>query len=79
MSRWVTHHGFALNVNTQLGFFDLIVPCGIANKGVTSLAREVGRRVSMAEVMDRVAHDFSRRFEREMVIKHGLTDDDNPV
>ncbi len=49
-SRWVTMHGFAFNVNTDLRYFDYIVPCGITDKAVTSLQKELGRKVDMPEV-----------------------------
>jgi lipoyl(octanoyl) transferase len=64
ISRWVTSHGFALNVTTDLSQFGLIVPCGIADKGVTSIERLVGRPVSMDEVADAVGRQFSRVFAR---------------
>jgi lipoyl(octanoyl) transferase len=62
ISRWVTSHGFALNVNTDLTPFDLIVPCGIADKGVTSMAHLLSRPVSMVEVEDAVIAEFHRVF-----------------
>ncbi len=65
-SRWVTWHGFALNVNTRLSHFELIVPCGIADKGVTSLERELGPRTPIAEVMGRLAEHFMRVFDRQI-------------
>jgi lipoyl(octanoyl) transferase len=58
ISRWVTSHGFALNVATDLENFDLIVPCGIADRGVTSLSRLLSRPIDTRDVQDRVAHHF---------------------
>ena len=62
ISRWVTSHGFALNVSTDLSHFGLIVPCGIADKGVTSMERLLGRPVPMAEVAATVERRFLRAF-----------------
>ncbi len=66
ISRWVTSHGFALNVTTNLTDFNLIVPCGIADRGVTSLAR-LGCAASQREVEDRIVDQFCRVFDREPV------------
>lgn len=62
-SRWVTMHGFALNVNADLSYFDLMVPCGIRGKGVTSLSAELGRHVPMAEVKQKLTTHFRGLFE----------------
>jgi lipoyl(octanoyl) transferase len=62
ISRWITSHGFALNVGTNLRHFQLIVPCGIADRGVTSIERLLGRAVPMPEVEDAVIRAFSRVF-----------------
>jgi len=62
-SRWVTMHGFALNVNTDLSYFDLMIPCGIRGKGVTSLSAELGRHIPMEEVKTRLRHHFLHLFE----------------
>lgn len=67
ISRWVTSHGFAFNVSTDLTHFDLIVPCGILDKGVTSLERLLGRAVPMREVEDAAAESFARVFARQLV------------
>jgi lipoyl(octanoyl) transferase len=62
-SRWVTMHGFAFNLNTDLTYFDDIVPCGIRDRGVTSLAAEVERPIDEAAVRTRFAHEFAALFE----------------
>jgi lipoyl(octanoyl) transferase len=64
IARWVTSHGFAFNVTTDLAYFDLIVPCGIADRGVTSLARVLGRPVDRVEVEDRIVVHFGAVFGR---------------
>jgi len=66
ISRWVTSHGFALNVNTDLKYFDLIVPCGLAARRATSLEALLGQRVEMAEVESSVVEHFAEVFVREM-------------
>ncbi|MHA7830582.1 MAG: lipoyl(octanoyl) transferase LipB [Flagellimonas sp.] len=67
-SRWVTMHGFALNVNTDLGYFDMMIPCGIKDKAVTSLNVELGQKeVDMEEVKEKLLKHFTTLFEAEMV------------
>jgi lipoyl(octanoyl) transferase len=89
-SRWVTMHGLALNVNTDLSFFDAIVPCGIADRGVTSLQKETGRPVPLGAVRARLLDAFAERFpDAELRSKHGeaaraflrsfLAEDDEPL
>jgi len=67
LSRWVTSHGFAYNVSTDLRYFDLIVPCGIAGKRATSLERAVGRHLDPEEVRRNLILHFGEAFERTMI------------
>ena len=66
-SRWVTMHGFALNVNANLGYFDNIIPCGIKGKAVTSMEAELGNKISMEEVKEKILKHFSEIFEATFV------------
>jgi len=69
ISRWVTTHGFALNVGTDLSFFDTIVPCGLPDHGVTSLERFTGRPADPARVRERLAAHLAEVFDREPVTR----------
>ena len=66
-SRWVTMHGFALNVNADLGYFDNIIPCGIKGKAVTSLHAELGKEINEEEVKEKILNYFKQLFEAEFI------------
>jgi lipoyl(octanoyl) transferase len=74
LSRWYTRHGFALNVQPDLSHFQLIVPCGITEAGVTSMHAELGRPVTLAEVQPRLVHRFGEVFESKMIAGPALAD-----
>jgi lipoyl(octanoyl) transferase len=74
ISRAVTSHGVALNVNTNLDYFDLIVPCGITAKPVTSMAKELGRELSLQEVAHSVSRNFGAVFQSQMLWLDSLDD-----
>ncbi len=67
ISRWITRHGFALNVNTDLSFYKMIVPCGIVGRGVTSIQQELSRAIDLAEVAGRYIPSFASVFYRTMI------------
>jgi len=66
-SRWVTMHGLALNINTDLSYFEKIVPCGIAGKGVTSMQKELGREIAISEVEKQLLRHFKDVFDAELL------------
>ena len=66
-SRWVTMHGFALNVNTNLGYFDHIIPCGIRGKAVTSMEAELGKKIDVLKVKEKILKHFAMLFKAEFV------------
>ncbi len=65
-SRWVTMHGLALNVNTDLSYFNHIVPCGIDDKAVTSMEKELGRKLDLAEVREKLSHHLATVFGMDL-------------
>jgi len=66
-SRWVTMHGFALNVNTNLGYFDHIIPCGIRGKAVTSMEAELNQKIPIQEVKSLILENFEKVFEAKLI------------
>jgi len=66
-SRWVTMHGFALNVNTDLGYFDNIIPCGIRGKAVTSMQAELGKPIDLQKIKEKILKHFAELFEAKFV------------
>ncbi|HWO00710.1 MAG TPA: lipoyl(octanoyl) transferase LipB [Blastocatellia bacterium] len=69
IARWITSHGFALNVSTDLSYFQMIVPCGISDKGVTSLSRLTGRQIDMVQIAESAAKHFGEVFAREVLLR----------
>ena len=67
ISRGVTSHGFALNVNTDLDYFNLIIPCGITSKPVTSMAKELGQQLSLLDVAHSISRNFGSVFQSQML------------
>jgi lipoyl(octanoyl) transferase len=68
-SRWVTMHGWGFNVNSNLDYFNNIIPCGISNKAVTSLNKELGHNVDMDEIKEKLKRNFCSLFEAELISK----------
>ena len=66
-SRWITMHGFALNVNTDLSYFNNIIPCGIQNKQVTSMEKELHKKIDVGEVKEKLKNNFSKIFNVEII------------
>ena len=69
-SRWITMHGFALNVNTDLSYFNNIIPCGIINKQVTSVEKELGHKVDFEGIKEKIKRNFAQVFDVEITSPH---------
>ncbi|MEP6683365.1 MAG: lipoyl(octanoyl) transferase LipB, partial [Parafilimonas sp.] len=69
-SRWITMHGFALNINVDLNYFNFITPCGIENKQVTSLQKELQKVVAMEEVKEKLTKNFELVFDVDTITKN---------
>jgi lipoyl(octanoyl) transferase len=74
ISRWVTTHGLALNVNSDLRQFEMIVPCGIEDKGVTSVSAELGRTVCVADLFEPLARHFAGLYDADIEWRDGQPD-----
>lgn len=72
ISRWVTMHGFAFNVNTDLNLFNGIIPCGITDKSVTSLQKELGKSIPISEVKEKVLNYFAKEFHYDFIVNDKL-------
>ena len=73
-SRWITMHGFAFNVNTDLNYFNFIIPCGIQNKQVTSLQKELGYPVDIEEVKEKVKRNFEKVFDAQLIPAENISE-----
>jgi len=67
ISNWISMHGFAFNINTDLSLFNGIIPCGISDKEVTSLAKELGREISLSEVKEQLLNNFKEIFQYDVI------------